>query len=316
MLQYHPDHPLRPTDWRWERARVIRESGNKFKSKRKEDNWVRAAYKFQKDLEACRSDYDKYELMERYPDIYFAYAIRGNDDKKTLTVRSEIEARLLANESNETLADRCGCTAGTVECFEKLFFNVREKLKNTTYILHQALGPAIYKGLHEREHDLLWKLYGYFCGSYVIDALTTTFTKSDKPDSKEQVDALFIDDTKQVMRRKAAIAARTVGVNEFTQLRLLEIYAQFLEIEKDADGSGSGESLILDNIKSMMGGLPWATGTNAEEQKNTVVVVYDNNHAELRANEVLEIGAGIETSEQKELINMKFPEAPKRDKIK
>lgn len=313
MIQYHPSYPMRPVDWRWERARIIRETQKKISRKSKEDDFTVLALRFQKKLFKCKNDYDRFDLIDKHPDIYFAYAIHNEDDKK-ITIRSEIEARILANETSEKIADRCGCSIETIDLYEKLFFNVREKLKNTTYILHQVMGPAIHKGMYERDHDLLWKLYGYFCGSAVLDALTTTFTNPVKPETPEQVDALFVDDTRAVMRRKAAIAARTVSVNDQTQLRILEIYAQFLEIEKEAEGGASGESLIMNNIETMMLALPWATGSNAAGVNNRLIQHYDNQAAELRADETVAVGAGLESQEHLDLVNITFPEAPNHDR--
>lgn len=313
MLQYHPSNPLRAPDWRWERARIIRETGKNVGVRTKEDEWTKSAIKFQKDLFGCKDDFARYNLIEKYPQIYFAYLLHGVDDKKQL-MRSEVEARILADESFEDIAERCGCEVETINLFEKLFFNVTDKLKNTTYILHQVMGPAIHRGMYEKDHDLLWKLYGYFCGGNVVDALTSTFTSKSKPETPEQIDALFVDDTRATMRRKAALAARSVGINEYTQLRILEIYAQFMEIEKDSASGGGGESLILENIKTMMNALPWSTGVEAKKSKSKMITFYDNQSAELRSDEILTIGAGLETDKHLSLANMKFPEAKSHGK--
>lgn len=309
MLQFHPDHPMRPVDWRWERARIIRETGKSIGARAKEDEWIRLALKFQKTLLTCQNDFDRYALLEKYPSLYFAYTLRG-DDKKSGTMRSELEARLLANESQERIAERIGCNTETIKLYERLFFNISEKLKNTTYVLHQVMGPAIHKGMHEKDHDLLWKLYGYFCGTAVLDALTSTFTNPSRPETPEQVDALFVDDTRAVMRRKAAIAARTVAVNEYTQISILEIYTKFLEIEKDVTGVGGAEGLLLENIKVMLTALPWATGSDVGKRStDKVIKFYDNQAVELRSDELIEVNAGLENENHMKLIDFKFPEA-------
>lgn len=317
MLQYHPDNPQRPVDWRWERARIIREQGNRFRDKNT-DEWTKKALVFQRAYSKCENDYARYDLMCKMPSLYFAFNLRSttaNAGKKVIGMKDEIEARLLADESPEEIADRVGCSAETIDYYEKLFFNVKDKLKYTTYILHQVIGPAIHRGLYEREHDLLWKLYGYFCGSRVIDALTTTFTNPIKPRTTKEVDAMLVDDTRETMRRKAAMAARTVPVNEHTQLAILQTYAQFLEIERDTDAA-VGENTIIENIKEMMCLLPWATGTDAvtESRHHKLLTYYDTQSAELRADEVLAISANAETEEHQTVATMKFPEALKHGK--
>jgi len=310
MLQYSKNHPLRPVDWRWEKARAIRESNGRMSP---DDSAVADAVVFQKELAACKDDFDRYVLMEKEPDLYYAYIIRGDENSKQ-PIKAEIEARILAIEDFDKIADRCGCSVDTIKYFEKMFFNVNDKLKNTSYILHQVMGPAIHRGMSQRDYDLLWKLYGYFCGSAVVDAVTTTFTNPTRPETPEQVDAMFIDDTKTVMRRKAAIAARTIAVNEYTQAKILELYAQFLEVEKDTGGgSGGGSDVLLENIKVMMTALPWSTGTAARKNKTKLSIEYDNNSAELRSDEIMAISLNNETDEMKEISNIKFPEAKPND---
>jgi hypothetical protein len=314
MQQYHKDHPFRPVDFRWERARLLREAGKRFGALKKEDDWVKLAFKFQKDFGKCKDDFDRYRLMEREPDIYFAYTIRSMDEKKQ-PMMQEIEARILADEAFDKIADRCGCSPLTIEIYENLFFHVTDRLKNTSYILHQVMGPTIYKGFGEKDYNLLWKLYGYFCGSKVLDALTTTFINPTKPENAEQVNALFVDDTKQVMKMKAAIAARTVGVNQFTQLSILEMYTKFLEIEKEL-GEGGGHDLILENIKEAMTLLPWSTGSKAEQVTNVFVSHYDNQAAELRSDEIMQISAGQETEAHKQNVAIAFPPEPEKNVTK
>jgi len=318
MLQYHPNNPLRPTDWRWERARIIRENSFTNKSTT-EDEWINISVKFQKALAKVKTEYGQYELVNKYPDLYFAYALRGDtlskNTEKPSQMKHEVEARLLAREPYEQIADRIGCTAKVIEFYEKLFYNVVEKINNTSYILHQAIGPAIYRGMYEKDHDLLWKLYGYFCGSKALDALITTFTKPVLPETDEQVDAMFVDDTRSVMRRKAAIAARTVAVNQYTQLKILEIYTKFLEIENDT-AAVSGENLLLSNISELMSSLPWAAGSETENKTNPHLLKYDNQSAELRADEILAISFGKDNVIDAEFENLKFPEVIKNEEVK
>lgn len=311
MIQYHPNNPLRPVDWRWERARILREQ--KLKFSKYDDKWVKLAYKFQLALMGCKDDIDRFELLEKNPTIYFAYVLKGQAQPEAkLYIKSEIEARLLSRQSYDEIAKKCSCTPETIDAFENLFFNINDRLDNPTYIVHQVMGPAIHRGLYQREYDLLWKLYGYFCGPLVIDALTTTFTNPVRPGNSDQVDSMFVDDTRSTMRRKAALAARSISVTDMTQLAILEMYTKFLEIEKDTPGASS-KDMIEDNISEMMktlGKSGWAVGQEAEKSTNRVVQHYDKLEAEPRSDELLIISLGKETAEHRDLENLKFPEAP------
>jgi len=64
---------------------------------------------------------------------------------------------------------------GTViSLYERIFFNVNEKLKNRDYIMTCVIGPSVHSGLSDRDFDLLWKLFGYLYGPVVLNAFVHT----------------------------------------------------------------------------------------------------------------------------------------------
>jgi hypothetical protein len=59
-------------NWRWERARYLRENGSHVRTK-KEDPWVLLAIKFQKALSKCSKLIELERLRDKFPGIYYAW---------------------------------------------------------------------------------------------------------------------------------------------------------------------------------------------------------------------------------------------------
>lgn len=312
MLQFHPSNPFRPVNWRWERARLMREKHTRLTGKLKGDLYIVQAYQLQAGLMKCKDDVDRWELMEEYPDLYAAYLIfRRGDEEDRHPMRYAVEARLLSSQSPQEIAANLGVSAETVLLYEKVFFNVNEKLKNQDYIMTCVIGPSIHAGLSERDYDLLWKLFGYLYGPVVLDSFITTTSRRFRPETIGEIDAALAEDTRSSLQRKVAVVARTFTINSFSQSELLHIYTRFLEVERQAGGE-KAHDMILQNIQVMMNTLPFRTGDDKLLGDNAKIAHYDTGSTELRTDELLTIATGRELPAQNELDQLKFPE-PKKD---
>ncbi len=255
------NNPFRPADWRWQRAKEIHEGEGPMASRRRDglqgNKWIRRAVDYLTAEAAATSDAQRVALADGYTDIFWAvWAWQAQANPQ----RHSIEAHLLARETNYEIGYRCGVAPSVVEAYEALFFNVREKLHHRQYILNCVMGPAIHRGLSEREYDLLWKLYGYFLGPYIVDALESKFSNPVWCGTPEAVGAAVLDDAIGTLKLKAAIAAKTVPVNQHTQLALMEQFTKFVEVERNTDSAGQAQEQILDHIAAMMTTLPFNVG--------------------------------------------------------
>lgn len=319
MIRYRIDHPLRPTNWRWERARVIREMGERSPFALKQDKWVDRAAHMQLVLSTCKDESERYRALDMAGDLGIAYDIW--DDGTTMTppsgttktdnTRHELEARILARQPLKDIANRMSLQPAMVHTYEKIFFHVTDRLNNASYIVHQVLGPVFHMGLTDKNIPLLWKAYGYFTKSpAMIDALTSTFSTKASPTANE-VDKYLADDGRATLKRKSALAARMLPLNDYTQDRLLELNLKAIEEEvKQLGGAvpdGSREALQM-----MLGLIPWSVGKPLGGIDANPLVAYDNKAAELRADEALEItmnGTGAPSPDT--LATFKFPEPEK-----
>lgn len=169
--------PFRPVNWRWERARWLREHG-KYLKRAMDDEFTDVAKKFQSEEDRVRNPVDSFRLEAKYPGVFNAKELYEREERDA---RWTIEARLLAGESYDRIATRHMTSPEVIFWYEKLFFNVLPCLNAPDYIVNVVIGSAVHHGLTDREYDLLWKLFGYFAKGFVLDFLITTFAGAAAP---------------------------------------------------------------------------------------------------------------------------------------
>lgn len=320
-LNLRVEAPFRPTDWRWEKAILMREDPRTASLLRhQDDDWTRKAKKFQLAYATASSDYDHLLLMRRWPSLAEAYAIRHQDDEKRL-LRYEIEARLLSDDPFERVSERVGVSPDVVIWYEKLFFNVRDRLSHRGWVAHCVLGESAHAGLTERDYDVLWKMFGYIGGGYVLDAVIDRRTDLPQPEGPGQVRGWFGDDIEQVSTIKMDLAMRIAAVNSYTIEKIAEIYQRFRELQKMADGAGGGGDMLTTNIAIMLQSIPWTVGDKrvlvaANDPKQIVgrlredVAAADECAVELRADELMQLNSGQQPDRLSSITAVKFPEKP------
>lgn len=298
---------MRAPHWRWLRAINIDAGG--VKASRIVDGsagfkWIRRALRLKRHhAEAGNRPEVLYNLARLDPDLFWAHSIWAEDKQPT---RWEIEARILAAESNDEIAKKVGCEPGVIDAYESVFFNVREKLDNTTYIVNVVMADSVTKGLTERQYDLLWKMFGYRGGSYVLDAMISRFSAIDKPQKPEDVSQFFQDSAINSMRHKAAVAALTVPINSHTQLALLDAYVKYVEIERTTENATKAQVGIVQNIGAMMQSLPFKIATKVDSTDEKMLP-FDSSAAELTGNELIIAATGGKINNQTEIADLRFP---------
>ena len=84
--------------------------------------------------------------------------------------RWEVEARLLAGQTNAEIADRLGLGGDTVEAYEAIFFAVRDRLAASDWVAACLLGVNLFEGFDAADSELVMKILGYHGGPFVLDA--------------------------------------------------------------------------------------------------------------------------------------------------
>ncbi len=302
-LNLRTEAPFRPVDWRWEKARLMREDPRTASLLRhQDDDWTRKAKRFQELYEACRDDYDRLLLVRKWPALVEAHDLRFKEDEKRL-MRFEVEARLLASDPIERIAEKVGTAPAVVIWYEKVFFNVLDKLANTAYISHCVMGESAQAGMTERDYDVLWKMMGYCGKGIVLDAVIGKTYDATVPESAGQVGDFLSDDIERSVKLKMTVAMRALPVNSYTAMQIAEIYQRFQEIKKMADGAGAAGDMISANIQVAIQSLGWTVGDkrvliSAADPSKIVgrlrdeVLAADDCAVELRADELMQLNTG------------------------
>jgi hypothetical protein len=172
-----PRNPFRPPDWRWQRAGQL--AGPGARPRRLDDDRVRRARSFRAALGKAGGDLRDRRLARSHEDVHGAYRIHHGEPRR----RGEIEARLLAGQSDEEIAGRVGVEPQVVEAYESLFFNVRDRLESSDWIAFSVFGERLYGGFDAGDIDLAWKILAYHGGPVVLDALIEHDQRKGRPGS-------------------------------------------------------------------------------------------------------------------------------------
>lgn len=305
MINLRQESPFRPPDWRWQKARLLREQ-NRRASRRRDDEWVQAARTFQAAVARCPNDWALADLAEQYPALVDARQLAEQDGVQSF--KWELEARLLANDGPDRIAERMLIPANTVRAYEALFFNVSDRLRHRSWIVHSVFGRSVHAGLNERQYDLLWKMYGFFGGTHLIDFMVDTFGETGKAAGPDKVRAWLEDDQRASLARKGAIAARTIPVNSYTQPAILELTQKYYEIEKAAGNAGS-QSVVMGLINDVMTSMAWSVGGGTRERPVPLLAGQtDGFAAELRVTEMFALTAGQGGDDLAAVSTLTFPE--------
>ena len=272
-----------PPDWRWERARWLREN-HKY-SRRKEDLWVTAIKRFQSSHEKAQTFNDYEKLLARMPGLYYAYDAYVLNERLKWT----IEAYLCAGTPLYAIAKRCCVDPETVAAYTMMFFDVTEKLESSSYMLNVAFKKSIHHGLHERDYDLLWKLMGYLGGTEMVDLCV----QIDERSHVNSVDAAELKRHKSIRafsEAKSLNALFTMPV-AYNQEIILTTYTKLREIEARAD-AGQSQNIILNNLNTLVSGIDFQVGK--PNRTESAMNRYDSCEVELRASEQLKLVLGEE----------------------
>ena len=310
MLETMAQNPCRAPDWRWLRAQDSAHGGLPATVRRDGATstvLIHRAARFYKALQHCGCDEQlQMKLAEQMPTLFWAHYWYDQPDHPQ---RWSVEAHILAGETDRKIASRIGCSEEIIEIYEALFFNVREKLNRTDYIFMVVLNDAITRDIHEREKDLLWKLIAYTAGSKVLDAVINPLVNPQWVASPDDIPEFFQDLAIGVVKKKAAIAALCVPINDKTRTKLIKAFGKIAKLERSMDKQGKATDQITKGIDAMLDCLPFRVGPmQGAKAKAGPLSQYDQAAVELRQGELMCVAAGYTLPADKLLKQLKFPE--------
>lgn len=321
-VSYNQLDPYRRPRWRYDRvAQLVQNRRTRTATAGRDDEYITEAYQFlrswrrlQRSSRASSHEARVAYLYPRHPLLYLAYEAfqRPLDDRS----RTELEARLLAGEADAQIETKTGFPAGMVDWYEKLFFNVRDRLHQRRYIARYVIEPLVDTGLANMTFDLSAKYFAYFAGPAFLDYFLDHFVGPQfdpaADDFLKYSDKLY----ENTVRLRSLPAMQAFEVNGFTLEWLMQTHNQLLvEARKPKDaGLGTG-STLEDGVAAMLLAIPWSVGSErAERVAQTRLGRYANQGIELRAEEQLRLAAGEELPELEGLEQQRLPPPRQREK--
>lgn len=214
-----PSSPFRRPDWRWIVAQYHVDHDRRLLPPWSDDPWTCRAFLHLRNI-APRGTREAAAFELGRMAILFAEQLRAAQNP---LLRIELEARLLTGDSCEQIAQCCGIDSETVDAFEHLFYDVRKKLKNSSYVLRELIGPKLFFGFSPTDVDVVWKLVAYQAGSVALDAVMDLGWPTNRPERLDEVARYFAQcgeamTARQLFVSSLALQTQELGVKDLGNL--------------------------------------------------------------------------------------------------
>jgi len=345
IVAYSKFNPFRRVDWRYERVlgMVDREDGKLGRCTHKDDRYVKGLRNFILRFRAIKNDRDRNTLSEENPGLYMAWLYnmnRDTDGGRRLVVM--VEARILAGQDDETIAEEMTLAPKSIEWFEALFFCVRDRRNACDWIVSQVLIPSVMAAsessaartaeeqrmaregateetgaaaarrrrnfislteLTDPFQDVTVKFVGYFGGVHVLDFALGLYERGNLANSKKEVSAWHDAHLSARSRQRSSNTISVMPIDRDNAMQLLNLHARLIEIDRSSDTAENKEDKYHNAIKAVIKEIPWAVGTAGRALvAGTSVEKFDDGGMKLRDSE-LQLCAAGETPDNIEIVD-------------
>lgn len=235
------------------------------------------------------------QLISQYPGLWFAYELYQSEDDER--IRHYVEARILARQTDEEIARKIGAFPGTIKWYEACFYNVRDRFASSDWIVRQILSLTDGVG----EYDVVGsyatlKLFGYFAGPVVVDAMISGFAHDRAPEDIKEVEEFYEDFITNAVKQQSVMGIRALNVDSSNVMQLLNICAKLVELRRSIqDGEGTFTS-IEQNINLLWAEIQPIVGTKRDREGDDALLIdLDEEAAELRDDDLRLIGSSRAT---------------------
>lgn len=304
---------FRRPDWRFERVlKIVDRLPTPGRCTRRDDGHVRAARNFLLRWRARETDDEREELFWENPGLYYAYQIYEKTEEEPEPAMI-LQARLLADQTSRQIADSLSTTPEAVDWYERLFFNVRDRLRHRDWITKHVLLPALMNnhkltpqspgdnaGLPFRDStvarpflDASLKLFAYFGGTHLVDVMITGFQSGKPLTSPEDMANWFDHHWSMTIRRRSHQAAMQFEINKYNVMELFGVHTQIMALERSEDSQEVQRTATEKHIKALLDDLPFGVGDDgAEIVRGQPLEAYDAQAYELRDDELMRVQHG------------------------
>ena len=311
--------PRRSPRWRYDRIRTLLDSrpDPRLPEWCKDDKSIVEAFEFLRQWDQLGRDYPNPRRLAEMqqgmyavnPELYLAHDLAFAADSERN--RYEIEARILARQTNEQICNEICGLPGMVEWYEKLFFNVRDRINRRGYIANKVILPSVIEPSWENlTLDMTAKFFGYFAGPIVLDVILHGYDSSTViPQKGDDTGAFFDQHWNTQFRRRSAEAVNSFEFNKFNVVELFEVHTKLLDMAQKAKNEIGNLSTIEQNVEVMLGSIQFSSGSRLHNDlAKSPFQPYIGQAGELRASEMMQIASGDVPETVSNITSLKLPE--------
>ena len=200
LLHLAPSSPFRPLDHAWQvllRWNEIRQLCAAWTAE-----LPAGSVAFVKALRRCRDLDDHRSLKEELPAYYQAFWLWMHRPPE---LRWQVEARILARQSWETIAAKTGLTVESLILYERLFYHVTDRLDDYPYVLHEVIA---WHHAGANRVGTIWQYYAYRGGPDVLDTFLYGYPSSRDPQTLAAVRKFLVEDFLDELCVRRMVCAR------------------------------------------------------------------------------------------------------------
>lgn len=221
---------FRPLDWRWQAALRIAVRPRR-KSDRVADPEVLDLVRFVREEDRPSRSKHESEQNDRWSDLRQAIVVQDQAGLR----RDEIQARILAGETDDAIGHRCALSPGAIGWFEKAFFCVRDRLAAGDWVAAIVLGG--WRPYLRSDIGRVWKAMAHIGGPSILDLVMAVTQRRPLPSA---VTATFHkNSTYEASRLRLLVELNVLvlQVNTVAELKqLVDLYQEAQEVDRNREG--------------------------------------------------------------------------------
>lgn len=276
--------PQRPPTWRWDLAGTLASAPQAELTA--QDDWVRTARRIQDENRSGATESAVAAAIASLGPVADAYAFWLNgrtaaagtpnkpDDYTPVfgpltpaaLALAELEALVLADKKPASIAKHTGLSVPAVLWYERLWFDVRSRLKQRGWVANAVIG-TLHQGNLGTLLPALIRAYGYFTKSArIVSALVSGFDARVARNAAQSPESFFAADAMAAGGMKAALAVRLMPLNDRrTHARVVELHQEATRIAADATALAGNDdenklraavNVLTDRVKFKYGKAP------------------------------------------------------------
>lgn len=184
-------------------------------SRTRDDRHIRRARTFILNLQPLDMHAEE-RLMDQEPTLYAAWRIHDREQ----TMQYMYEASVMADRPVSDLSEFLAVPKNVLELYETLFFDVRDRLKATGWIMANVLAPLTTHEITPYDPDAFWKGLAYFGG---WDVLQVAWSMGSTTASAM---AFFNEDIRAKKMLGAAAALHSTKINNFNAVEFVRLHVE------------------------------------------------------------------------------------------